>query len=66
MEIWLNGEVKTVADALTVTELLMAAGLLERKVAVEVNREIVPRSQHDGFRLKAGDRIEIVQAIGGG
>ena len=66
MDIWLNGETKTVTDVITVAELLTATGLQERKVAVEVNREIVPRSRHETFHLSAGDRVEIVHAIGGG
>ena len=66
MNIWLNGEMKAVAESLTIAELLATAGLRERRVAVEVNREIVPRSRHDQFQLSAGDRVEIVHAIGGG
>lgn len=66
MRIFLNGEEKTVSPALTVTQLLKELGLAERRVAVEINREIVPRSQHPEYRLQDGDRVEVVFAIGGG
>lgn len=66
MEIMLNGQAHDVAEALTVAGLLASTGLAERRVAVEINQQIVPRSQHDQRRLAAGDRVEIVHAIGGG
>ncbi len=66
MEIVLNGEAMRVDSALTVAQLLERIGMGERRVAVEVNRAIVPRSQHDTHTLDAGDRVEIVHAIGGG
>lgn len=66
MEILLNGETRDVAESTTVATLLETAGLVERRVAVEVNREIVPRSLHGERRLAPGDRVEIVHAIGGG
>lgn len=66
MQIVLNGEVRECASGTTLAVLLAEAGCADRKVAVEVNREIVPRSQHVRYALGEGDRIEIVQAIGGG
>lgn len=62
----LNGEPRDVPADADVRRLLEVEGLAERRVAVEVNGEIVPRSRHDGHRLHAGDRIEIVHALGGG
>jgi sulfur carrier protein len=50
----------------TVLQLLQAEGLGERRVAVEINGEIVPRSRHGEHALGEGDRIEIVHALGGG
>lgn len=64
--ILLNGEAHQVAASISVGDLLDAQGYAQRKVAVEVNREIVPRSQHAQRILREGDRIEIVHAIGGG
>jgi sulfur carrier protein len=46
--------------------LLLEMGLVGKRVAVEINHEIVPRAQHGDRVLRDGDRIEIVQAIGGG
>lgn len=66
MDIQLNGEPLRLADAGTVQALLEAQGLAERRVAVEVNGEIVPRSRHATHVLQPGDRIEIVHALGGG
>lgn len=66
MKIALNGEEREVPPAISVTQLLHEAGYADRRVAVEVNREIVPRSRHAERRLHPGDRVEIVHAIGGG
>jgi sulfur carrier protein len=66
MRIHLNGEPRDLPGPLTVSELLASAGYAHKRVAVEVNRDIVPKSRHDTQRLAEGDRVEIVQAIGGG
>lgn len=66
MNIEVNGKcIDTEADA-TVASLLGTLGLAEKRVAVECNGELVPRSLHASHALKDGDRVEIVQAIGGG
>lgn len=62
----LNGGEREVPAGTTIVQLLQWAGFGERRVAVECNGEIVPRSQHAQTALRAGDQIEIVQAIGGG
>lgn len=66
MEICVNGEPRTLAERASVVDLLQAEGLGERRVAVEVNGAIVARSAHATHRLQAGDRVEIVHALGGG
>lgn len=66
MKIILNGQEKPLAAPITVAALLAEMGLAERRVAVEVNREIVPRSRHGELELKDNDRVEVVFAIGGG
>lgn len=66
MRIFLNGEAKSFGDPLTVAQLLGALGLAERRVAVEINQEIVPRSRHAEHRLRDDDRVEVVFAVGGG
>lgn len=66
MGIVLNGSARTVPAPCTIAGLLREAGHGERRVAVELNGEIVPRSAHDSRLLAEGDRVEIVQALGGG
>ncbi len=66
MDILLNGETRNFPAPLTVAGLLVAIGLGEKRVAVEVNREVVPRSRHQTQALADGDRVEIIAAIGGG
>lgn len=66
MDILLNGDTVRVETGTSVSSLLAAQGLADRRVAVEVNGEIVPRSRHDAHMLQAGDRLEIVHALGGG
>jgi len=66
MDILLNGETRTVVEHCRVFDLLEAEGLGERRVAVEINGAIVPRSAHGHHLLQAGDQVEIVHALGGG
>jgi thiazole synthase len=66
MQVTLNGEAKQFPAPLTVRELLEALGLDPRKIAVERNLEIVPRSTYGEIRVGDGDRLEIVHFIGGG
>jgi sulfur carrier protein len=66
MDIILNGEPQTLPGPCTVLALLESRDLAGRRVAVEVNGDIVPRSLHPEHALKDGDRIEIVHALGGG
>ncbi len=66
MHLQINGEAKEMQDIATVGALVEALALDMRKVAVEVNLAIVPRSQYALTKLHSGDSIEIVQFIGGG
>ena len=61
-----NGEERVLPEGATVAALLAEIGLAARKVAVERNLEIVPRSQYGATVLASGDAIEIVHFIGGG
>ena len=65
MQIFVNGEARELPVA-TVAELIEAMGLLGRRVAVELNGEVVPKSRHAAQQLRAGDRLELVHALGGG
>ena len=64
--ITLNGREKAYTAPLTVRELLQDMGMADRRVAVELNMEIVPRSRHAEVTLQDNDRVEVVAAIGGG
>ena len=66
MRLLLNGEERDVAGVVTIADLVSALGLDARKVAVERNLEIAPRSTYGDTALADGDRIEIVTFIGGG
>lgn len=66
MQIQLNGEPYALPDGQTLADLIEQMDLTGRRIAVELNQDIVPRSQHAGTPLKDGDRVEVVQAIGGG
>jgi thiamine biosynthesis protein ThiS len=66
MTLFLNGEPVEVAARLSVAEMLDLQGLPRAGIAVERNREIVPKSRFGDTFLSDGDRIEIVQFVGGG
>ena len=66
MHIRLNGEDLAIDTDSTIASLLAQQGLAGRRVAVEVNGEIVPRGRHDTHAIAEGDRVEIVHALGGG
>ena len=66
MQIEVNGEVRQVADELTVSALLQLLGVGDGPVAVERNRRIVPRVEHTSTQLAEGDKLEVVHFVGGG
>lgn len=66
MHIQLNGERYELPDGQSVADLLQCLELTGRRLAVELNQDIVPRSQHASTLLTEGDRVEVVHAIGGG
>jgi len=66
MDIFLNGEKQKIENGLNITNLIKQLNFENKRLAVEVNLEIVPRSQFDSYVLSAGDKVEIVRAIGGG
>jgi len=66
MQILLNGTKREVAPHSTLADLLGSLDLSGQRFAVEINEELVPRSEHAVRQLTADDRVEIVQAIGGG
>jgi sulfur carrier protein len=66
MDLFINGEVKAFADELSLTQLVEQLGMKGDRVAIELNREIVPRAQWADTLLDDGDRLEIVHFVGGG
>ena len=66
ISIELNGESRTVADSDCVQDLIDALSLTNQALAVAVNREVVPRATWCEYRFGAGDKVDIVRAIGGG
>ena len=66
MELRINGENRLFPAPLTVAQLIETLGYAGKRIAVERNGEIVPRSRHAEVMLTDGDRLEIVVAVGGG
>ena len=62
----MNGEAREVPAGTTVDGLLALLALEARRIAVAVNRSVVPRSEFDRRAVFAGDRVEILEAVGGG
>ncbi len=66
MRIVFNGETRDIDDGATIAQLLAMMNLIPKHVAVEVNRDVVPRTQHSAHHLQAGDEVEVVTLVGGG
>lgn len=66
IELVLNGEARSFSAPLTLGQLVESLDLAGKRIAIERNGEIVPRSQHAATQLADGDRLEIVVAVGGG
>jgi sulfur carrier protein len=66
LNITINGESRQFASALTVAGLIDQLGYSGKRIAIERNGEIVPKSRHASTPLVSGDRLEIVVAVGGG
>ncbi|OOZ38976.1 sulfur carrier protein ThiS [Solemya elarraichensis gill symbiont] len=66
MIIKLNGETREIPGGTKVANLVQELGLEGKRIAVEINETLVPRTQHATHQLQENDEMEIVQAIGGG
>jgi len=66
IEIIVNGATRRVAAGGTVADLIAELGLAGRRIAVERNRDVVPRASHGEVVLQPGDRLELVTFVGGG
>jgi len=66
MQFYVNGEPTTLDDHASLADLVTSMDLVGKRIAIEVNQEIIPRSQHAEYRIQADDHVEVVHAIGGG
>jgi len=66
MQVIINGKEQEIPDGLNLAGLVDLLGLSGKRLAIESNEDLVPRSRFESHRLAPGDRIEIVHAIGGG
>ena len=66
IDLVINGESRVVPAGTTVSQLIAELGFGDRRVAVERNREVIPRASHATTELVGGDRLEIVTFVGGG
>lgn len=66
MDLMINGRTEQVPDGITAAQLVEHLDLVGQRLAMEVNREIIPRGSFATYHLQAGDVVEIVRAIGGG
>ena len=66
MKVVVNGEERELPGPMSIVELLTHLGIDQRFGAVEVNREVVPKSEHPRHALRDGDQIEIIRFVGGG
>ena len=66
LDVIVNGKSRALAGPLSVSQLIQDMDLQGKRIAIEINGEIVPASQHSSVQLSNGDNVEIVGAIGGG
>jgi sulfur carrier protein len=66
LSLFVNGEPRVLAAGSTLEDLVTALGLERRRIAIAVNRDVVSRRSYAARRLLAGDRVEILEAVGGG
>lgn len=66
MQITVNGEQRDIPEGLTAEQLVEEMGITGKRIAMEVNLDIVPRSTYAEYVFNAGDKVEIVHAVGGG
>jgi sulfur carrier protein len=66
MRVTVNGDPRTLSEGLTLAQFVRDLGLEKNPIAVELNREVVPKDRHGATTLRDGDRLEIVTLVGGG
>mgnify|MGYP000350115014 CR=1 FL=1 len=66
IDITVNGDAMSLAEDSTITDLIQKMELMGKRIAIELNMDVIPRSEHAQTRLSTGDAVEVVRAIGGG
>ena len=66
MKIIVNGEKISLPQNSNINDLIHLLGYKNKRIAIEINESIIPKSQHSSFVLEAKDRIEVINAVGGG
>ena len=66
MQVIINGEAQALTEGVTIADLVNRLGLNQRRIAVELNREIIAREEYGSLVLADGDQVEIVHFVGGG
>jgi len=66
IDITVNGDAMSLAEDSTITDLIQKMELMGKRIAIELNMDVIPRSEHAQTMLSAGDAVEVVRAIGGG
>ena len=66
MNIIVNGLERHCPADSNLSELLRLLEMQDKKIALEINKEVIPRGEYDSYILNEGDAVEIIQAIGGG
>ena len=66
MKIIVNGEEISIPEDSNIQDLVAKLGYKNKRIAIEVNEAIIPKSKHQSYLLKSSDRIEVINAVGGG
>ena len=66
MEILVNGEKISISDDSNIEDLIVHLGYQKQRIAIEINESIIPKSNHSSFLLQDLDKVEVINAVGGG
>jgi sulfur carrier protein len=66
VKIIVNGEEISIQEDSNIQDLVAELGYKNKRIAIEVNEAIIPKSKHQSYLLKSSDRVEVINAVGGG
>jgi sulfur carrier protein len=66
VKIIVNGEEISIPEGSNIQDLVAELGYKNKRIAIEVNEAIIPKSKHQSYLLKSSDRVEVINAVGGG